>query len=541
MVWSPDKDFSYAEAAKIAPIVVQYMQGRALDVGPGTGKVWPQVIGIDQQMDSGRPCTDIVGKANELSLFADASMDAVFSSHCLEDFDRERVPAVLKEWARVLKIGGNLILYVPSANLYPLVGEPGANPAHRWNIYPGDIETLLKEESSNDDRRFHGWKLLLSEERGEDDEYSLLVIAQKTPFAGKWEEDVWQRNPDGKLRALVIRYGAIGDAIVCASIFPQLTAQGYHVTVNTTPKIQDVLRNDPHIDEWMIQETDYVPNSFLGPFWEVISKRYDKVINLCESIEGSLLALPGRLNHSYPVEARRQIMGSVNYLERTHDIAGVPYDFSGSRFYPSFDDKVWAGSTAHRMRGRDGDPIIIWCVNGSSAHKVYPWTHIVVRWLLERTPARIVLYGDPDVGARLSEAIIENVGKDGGDISRILSVGDKWKLRQSLSFAQFADVVVGPETGPLNAVAMEEEVRKVIYLSHSSPQNLTKHWKNTTVLLPEAGAAPCFPCHLLHQDWTHCHKSEKTGAALCASAVSPERVFKAVAAALGATVKEDAA
>src|SRR6266481_5437668 len=144
MTWSADKDFSYTEAAKIAPMIVHYIQGRCLDIGPGTGKVWPQAIGYDQQMDRGIPTTDIVGKADDLSLFSDESMDAVFSSHCLEDFDRDKVPAVLAEWTRVLKMGGHMVLYVPSANLYPKCGEPGANPAHKWDIYPGDIEALLK-------------------------------------------------------------------------------------------------------------------------------------------------------------------------------------------------------------------------------------------------------------------------------------------------------------------------------------------------------------------------------------------------------------
>jgi hypothetical protein len=34
---------------------------------------------------------------------------------------------VLAEWARVLKVGGYMVLYVPSGNLYPHIGEEHAN------------------------------------------------------------------------------------------------------------------------------------------------------------------------------------------------------------------------------------------------------------------------------------------------------------------------------------------------------------------------------------------------------------------------------
>jgi ADP-heptose:LPS heptosyltransferase len=538
MVWSPDKDFSYAEASKIAPLIVHYIQGRCLDVGPGTGKVWPQAIGFDRQMDQGRPTTDIVGDADDLSMFADNAFDAVFSSHCLEDFERDKVPEILEEWARVLKVGGNLVLYVPSANLYPKVGEKGANPAHKWDIYPGDIEALLQDQIITGPGRFgHGWTLLRSEERGDGDEYSLLIIARKES-APVWKTDLWKRNPDGRQRALVVRYGAIGDAFVASSVFPLLKAQGYHVTVNTTPRIRDILRENPHIDEWLIQETDYVPNGLLGPYWEVLSKDYDKVINLCESVEGALLTLPGRLTHDYPLEARQRIMGTVNYQERTHDIAGVAYDFTAARFYPTAKEVAWARGTRERLLADTAGwaPIVVWCVNGSAAHKVYPFTHIVCRWLLERTPVRIVLYGDTKIGTHLADAIIQEVGDDYGDAPRISNISNKWPIRDSLAFLPFADVVVGPETGPLNAAAMED-VAKVVYLSHSSMENLTKHWRNTTTLLPVD--TPCYPCHQLHMDWTYCRRVE-TGAAMCASSIKPESIFRAIAHSLGAVVREAA-
>lgn len=530
MVWrqrlSADGEYG-CEAAKIAPIVVPYLQGRALDIGSGPGKVWPQVIGIDPGHNGGKPITDIMADGTNLTIFADASVDAVFSSHFLEHIDKYRVAACLREWSRVLKPEGYMVLYVPSANLYPVIGDEFANPDHKWNIYPGDIEDILKTDIKIQET--HGWELILSEERDQDDEYSLLIVLKKIGERGVWRENLWQRNPDGKKRALIMRYGAIGDAFVAASILPHLKAQGYHITFNTQPRIKELLANDPNIDEWFLQENDYVPNNILGPYWNALSKRYDKIVNLSESVEGLFLTLPGRLNHSYSAEARRAIYDPMNYLEHTHNIAAVPHEFSNARFHATEGEERWAKAVRARMDG----PVIVWVVNGSSVHKVYPFVQIVAGWLMEKTPAHIVLYGDPGVGHRLAEAVIDVLKQDGIDTTRILNIAQKWKIRQSLAFAKYADCIVGPETGPMNAMAMED-IKKIIYMSHSSGTNLTKHWRNTVTLEPVREMAPCFPCHQLHYSWEHCHKNEKTGAAVCASAISPELIFKHIALAIGA-------
>jgi hypothetical protein len=118
-------------------------------------------------------------------------------------------------------------------------------------------------------------------------------------------------------------------------------------------------------------------------------------------------------------------------------------------------------------------------------------------------------------------------------MSRIRTIAGEWDIRRSLTFAHVVDCVVGPETGPMNGVGMAP-VPKVIYLSHSSADNLTKHWINTTVLTPDLSRSPCYPCHRLHSTWEYCHKDEKTGAALCASSISPEEVFASIALQIGA-------
>lgn len=519
MVWSEleNDSNSYQEADKIAAHIVQYTRGRVLDLGSGPKKCWPHFINVDSCKDfNGQKIgnIDIVSDCKNLKLFGDESWDSIFSSHLLEHFDKKEVGTILKEWARILRPNGYLVLYLPSANLYPKVGKPGANKDHKWDIYPGDIEKILQEDTDC------GWTQIEKEERQQRDEYSLFLVFKKRKD-GKFVEKIWERNPEGKKRCLIIRYGAIGDQIQTSSVFPQIKAQGYHITYNTSAPADQVLMNDPHIDEWLIQDKDQVPNPELGPYWLQLEERYDKIVNFCESIEGGLLQMPGRLQHKYCEAARRKIFGTVNYIERMHDIAGVPF-FPAPKFYPTTDEIEVAKKEYDSCKA----PVIVWCLTGTSFHKTYPFVNTVVKWIIENTPAHIYLFGDKYIAKIMQDGILECLKEDKTDLSRVHPVCGLWDLRLSLTFACMADIAIGPETGIMNAVAMEPDVRKIIYLSHSSDTNLTRDWLNTKVLVPKN--TTCYPCHMLHYGWETCNKIEKTQAAQCASDIPPEDIFKEV-------------
>ncbi|HVI49708.1 MAG TPA: class I SAM-dependent methyltransferase [Candidatus Sulfotelmatobacter sp.] len=59
--------------------------------------------------------------------FADASQDGVFSCHCLEHIPDPK--AAVREWMRVLKTGGYLVVIVPHQHLY----EKRPAPPSPWN------------------------------------------------------------------------------------------------------------------------------------------------------------------------------------------------------------------------------------------------------------------------------------------------------------------------------------------------------------------------------------------------------------------------
>ena len=98
----------------------KYLSGsNILDVGGGMG---PAITPCAKIIDIGYPGYD------GLSLpFENASQDAVFSSHCLEHVDDP--VATLKEWFRVVRVGGFIVLTVPHHYLYE---RKNCLPS-RWN------------------------------------------------------------------------------------------------------------------------------------------------------------------------------------------------------------------------------------------------------------------------------------------------------------------------------------------------------------------------------------------------------------------------
>lgn len=501
MAWDP-KAPQGSESLKVLWELVPYTSGRGLDLGCGPSKAFPHFIGVDNNADerlfgiSATGADVIVPTCESLDMFASDSMDFVFSSHLLEHI--KDYQSALREWYRVIKPGGYLVLYLPHKDFYPNIGQDGANPDHKHDFLPSDIVVAMSEVG--------GWELVRNEDRNEGNEYSFFQVYQKRDDGA---HIVRKEQPRPRKKAGVVRYGGIGDMIQAASIFPGLKRQGFHVTVYTTELGRDILAHDPNVDEFYVQGKDQVPNAALTAFWAHESKKFDRWINLSESVEGTWLALPGRVSHGWPHEARAKHLNK-NYAEFIHDLAEVPHKFEGW-FHPTADEKRWAEQERAKAKGR----LIMWSLSGSSVHKAWPWTDQVIARLMTSYPDVHVL----TVGDALS-AMLESGWQNE---PRVLCRSGKLTIRQTLALAPLCDLVIGPETGVLNAVGMLP-VPKIIMMSHSSRENLTKHWQNTIALTPKN--TPCYPCHRMHYGWKHCVRNDDTGAAQCQHDITVDQVWQ---------------
>lgn len=515
MVWratDPQGD----EAAKVRFLVVPYTRGHGIDLGCGPKKAFPHFIGVDNCVDTklfGIPIEPDVKIEDCCDLpFETEALDFVFSSHLLEHV--QDTAAALTEWWRTIKVGGHLVLYLPHADLYPNIGEPGANPDHRHDFRPVDIVSAMHALAGASGQ---GFDLLVNEVRAGSNEYSFLQVYRKR--ADGEVREPWRR-PRPARSVCVVRFGGFGDQIQASGILPELRRQGYHVTFMTTPTGQDLLRHDPHIDDWIIQDKDQVPNHELTAYWEQWAERFDRFVNLSESVEGTLLALPGRANHTWPAAVRRSVMGSVNYGEFTAALAQVEYR-SEARFYATEAETAEARAFLEALPGRHR---VLYVLAGSSMHKTYPWQDAVIARLLTELPeTAVVLVGD---------AACKILEQGWQAEPRVRCASGELSIRQTLAIAQQVDCVVGPETGVLNAVAFEPDVGKVVLLSHSSIENLTKHWRRTASMLPHP-SIECYPCHRLHYGSRYCAVHEDSGTAMCAASIDPADVFEAIRAVMG--------
>jgi ADP-heptose:LPS heptosyltransferase len=120
------------------------------------------------------------------------------------------------------------------------------------------------------------------------------------------------------------------------------------------------------------------------------------------------------------------------------------------------------------------------------------------RIMLQYPDAKIVT-----VGNELSSLL--EVGWE--NESRVITKSGQWGIRETLAFALVCDMVIGPETGVMNAVAMED-MPKIVFLSHSSPENISKHWVNCHALTPEGCA--CWPCHKMIYGFENCSRASES-------------------------------
>jgi len=460
---------------------VRYTVGIGVDLGYGKERPFEHTVGLRLRGTPGDVVPNVgVDNLYQLDSIVDGSCDFVVAADVFPKC--EDAPEAVRDWLRVVKVGGHICIYEPTGNKQAMLAIA---EAVCYNI---DVVALST------------WGA------------GAFVVLKKTDDNQVMHFSYAKARP--KKSVMVVRHGGIGDQLQAAYLLPELKRQGYHITFLTTKESIEVINSDPHVDEWFVIGKEQIPNNQLVPFWSVISKHYDKFVNLNESCEGSLLTIPGRPSHLWPHAVRHKLMNR-NYAEFSATLGEIPFVPEGE-FHATESEIEW--SDAFKDKAREvtgiGDPFfIMWVLAGSSPHKFTPHQDTVIKMIMGSLP----------------EAVVVLVGNEAGKIleagweleKRVIRTSGNMPIRETLALAKMMDAVVGPETGVLNSVCYLD-VPKVIMLSHSSDENLTKHWVNVHVI---PGQATCHPCHRLHYTSEYCPQDPDTHAAVCQQGVDPRIIY----------------
>jgi ADP-heptose:LPS heptosyltransferase len=393
-----------------------------------------------------------------------SSINFVFIGHRISAV--ENAADFVRKVAAALRVGGCLV--------FSLAELDQPDPTQVQNFQGNDWQQLLPKGA---------WKVLAQHTA---DQHRCVVLRK---LQGKPRLE-WAAKPAAK-RACIVRYGAIGDMIQVTPLIRKLAEDGYEVHVNCTTYSAEVLNNNPYVYDLHIQEKAFIPNAELGPYWQWWEQRYDKYINLSESIEGTLLKIQPRRDY-YSTQAFRHETCNVNYIDRTMALGGYP-QATGEQPQLFLTEAELVAARAWKAKHMPPDAwMCVWGLRGTSPHKMYgqlPW--IMGEWLQAHPKARLVTTGD--VQAKLLEF----------DHPQVVQAAGELTLRETFALAAIADCVGGPESMLVNAASCFD-VPKVVLLSHSTEENLTKHWRNCIALAPDVERAPCYPCHQMHSTAASC-------------------------------------
>ena len=142
---------------------------KRLNLGCGD-KILPGYINVDVAPSRAGMKPDVLCDLHELTPFEDDSVDKILSVHVVEHFWRWEVVGILKEWVRVLKPGGQMILECPNLlsacasvlehpeqtgpgpegqhSMWVLYGDPAwRDPlmCHRWGYTPQSLAAVMME------------------------------------------------------------------------------------------------------------------------------------------------------------------------------------------------------------------------------------------------------------------------------------------------------------------------------------------------------------------------------------------------------------
>jgi ADP-heptose:LPS heptosyltransferase len=333
------------------------------------------------------------------------------------------------------------------------------------------------------------------------------VLSNPTP---NWSQCLSGRVRKAPKECLVIRYGALGDAVWMTPVLRQLKRDGWYIVYNTTEYSGQVLRDCPYIDEFLIQPQDAVTGDQLSEYWAALGREFDRVINFSGSVEGKLLVREGSEEYDWSHHERHRRC-NVNYQDATMAAAGYP-DMKGERPELHFSESEEVLVRSLMKTHLKDNFVVALSLSGSSFHKSWPWSPYLCGEIYKNHGREVIVISLGDTDCQIIEPNMPNVIRKAGHLP----------VRSAMLLTKYVHLVVGPETGILNAAAAFP-TPKIVFLSHSSEENLTRYWENVT---PLHGHCPEWPCHRLVYS-NSCPKGAMDLAPMCSENLLPQTVYAA--------------
>jgi len=332
-------------------------------------------------------------------------------------------------------------------------------------------------------------------------------------------------------RIMIVRDAAVGDGLMVTPAVHDLADKGYEVFVATKKIVGDaVFACNPHVTKLLRLEAQTDMKARSKRIQELADKhKIDVVADCAFTCEGKYLFHRDSPNYDKPLEFRRALSEHVSYYEHINrEILRCERTRPELYVHPN-EEHFWVSLRSRKLGAR----FVQIQLTGSSINKMYPFWPVVIKSLLTTDPRVIVLTtGDPLLGKIIETSCAEF----GCDPRRIWAAcGDKrMTLRDSIVATKFVNVVVGPETGVINAAGCFD-TPKVVLLTHSNARNLCAGWENCYPIQAPVACSPCYRIVSPGDDCDYITEAENkdiAGAMRCMAMIDPGtvtmRIFEAL-------------
>lgn len=300
-------------------------------------------------------------------------------------------------------------------------------------------------------------------------------------------------------RAIIARPGhAIGDAIFTTPLPRVLKEQGFDVVdVACQFHNKEVFKNNPYIDE--IIELPKIEDA--TPDWDKEFKTklesYDKIYTASGHVEMGLLQRTDADWGTIPSGKERQDKArGVSYQDYIFKSMGLDCVGLKPEFYFSDEEKVQIKAMKEEL-DKDKQKLVLWNWSGSSKSKELIFGPMYLQKVLDKHQHSIhyVFSQDPNMIGQIP------------DNPRAFNAWGASTIRNTIMMSSIASLVIGPESFMVNAAAAFD-TPKMIFFSHSAPDNLARYYDNCMAVVP-LPCVECHPCYLIHVDFRGVWHPEK--------------------------------